>query len=58
MIAEVIEELASKCPYCDEVVISKWIKGGGMLSNPNNVLVADWIYHGSCWDKLIEEHPP
>lgn len=53
-----IEEQTDRCPYCGNPVISLWVKGGGCLSSPDYVLVADWIFHSSCWDRQVEEHPP
>lgn len=63
MIAAIIEwksseKITTTCPYCGKEVISTWIKNGGMLRDPNNVLVADWIFHTVCWDKMVEENPP
>jgi hypothetical protein len=53
--------MITPCPYCGGDVVSTWAKvedGGGMISDPSIVLVADWIYHAACWDKQIAEHPP
>lgn len=54
---ENIEEIALKCPYCNEIVLIKWVTGGGMLRDAHSTLVADVVYHNECWDKLVEEHP-
>jgi hypothetical protein len=60
------EEQIDICPYCKFIVKSHWameyeygkIRCRGMISEPQVTLVADWIYHSECWDKLVEEHPP
>lgn len=49
--------MTTTCPYCGNDVVSKWVKGGGMFSDRDIVLVADWIYHAACWDKQVAEHP-
>lgn len=51
------ELLNSKCPYCGKNVRSTWVKGSGLLSSPDYVLVADLIFHSACWDKQIAEKP-
>lgn len=43
------------CPYCKKPVTIIWNKG--VLPSPDYLLIADWIYHTPCWDKLIEENP-
>jgi len=54
-----IEQAFYRCPYCKNLVSTHWIVGGkGMLSEPHVALIADWVYHTECWDKLVEEHPP
>lgn len=58
MTNEETEELVTVCPYCTKPVTSLWVKGGGCLSSSAYVLVADWVFHGDCWDKQVEEHPP
>lgn len=52
------EILGEKCPYCQKLVEVKWVPGGGVLSDPNYCLIADWVYHSSCWDEQIEKFPP
>jgi len=53
-----IDDVPCRCPYCGKTVTGKWKRGGGMLSGPAYVLVADWLFHATCWDKQIAEHPP
>lgn len=58
-----IEEERTNCPYCGYPVYSHWAIGAngeqlGMISEPQVDLIADWVYHSECWDKLVEEHPP
>lgn len=31
---------------------------GGVISRPEYVLVADWIFHTECWNKKVDENPP
>lgn len=54
---EEVEHVHSTCPYCGKGVITQWVKSG-CLSNRDVALVGDWAFHGACWDKQIEEHPP
>ncbi len=58
MESEVIEEQADLCPICGDLVISYWIPNQGCLRDPNYVLVAAWIVHTACFDRMVEEHPP
>ena len=59
MLPEVEVEIeAFTCPYCMKPVLTCWVKGGGMVSDPDVTLIADWVYHSECWDKQVEEHPP
>ena len=51
-----IETIAENCPYCGQGVT--YYCDGGVISSPDYVLVADWVFHSMCWDKLVEEHPP
>lgn len=51
-----MEEDATICPYCQLTVSYKW--HNGFITEPHNVLIADWVYHSKCWNKQIEEHPP
>jgi hypothetical protein len=47
------------CHRCGTGVETRWAcNGGGMLSDPNSTLVADWVFHSSCWDGLLRESPP
>lgn len=56
---EKLEPITTACPGCGKTVISYWHKDNrGMESRPEYVLVADWIYHSECWDKLVEDNPP
>jgi TctA family transporter len=60
-----IERFEAKCPYCSLPVPVEWETGvmmgdllrAGLLPGPYT-LVADWIFHDACWDKLVTEHPP
>jgi hypothetical protein len=53
-----IETEVTNCPYCNKSVISLWVSGGGgCLSRPEYVLIADWIYHTVCWNELVEKFP-
>lgn len=44
------------CPYCRKRVRYRW--DNGFVPEPHNVLVADWVYHAMCWNKMVEENPP
>jgi len=46
------------CRGCGTAVETQWTENG-MLSEPTkNVLVADWVFHPSCWDLMVRENPP
>lgn len=45
------------CAKCGTAVETKWT-ARGMLSDPNCVLVAAWVFHSSCWDGMVRENPP
>jgi len=51
-----METCEDTCPYCQFPVTYYW--DNGVVSNKDYVLIADWIYHTECWDKLVEENPP
>lgn len=53
-----VEQVITNCPYCRNKVVSLWAVGGGCYSSNDYTLVADWIFHSRCWDKMIEEFPP
>lgn len=56
---EEFEEEVTKCPECGQDVTTLWLKNGrGCLSRPEYVLIADWVFHSECWDKLVERNPP
>lgn len=44
------------CSYCEKPIKIEW--DNGVVSRPDFVLIADWVYCTECWDKQIEEHPP
>jgi hypothetical protein len=50
------EAFEQNCPYCGKPVTIRWNEG--VVSSKEYVLIADWVYHSTCWDKQIEEHPP
>jgi len=53
-----IETAFYPCAACGTAVKTRWTKDG-MLGDPTeNVLVADWVFHPSCWDGMIRENPP
>lgn len=56
---EATELEVTVCPLCGNPVAFRSMKnGGGILSDPDVALIADWVYHSKCWDKQVEEHPP
>lgn len=50
------------CSKCGGAVEMIWAyKDGrclGYETMQHYVVVADWVFHSKCWDKMIEEHPP
>ena len=54
-----IENDVSTCPYCKKsVVFTCDADTGAVISSPDYVLIANWIYHRECWDKQVAESPP
>ena len=52
-----IEFFVTKCEGCGEDVTSYWMKDNtGCVSRPEYVLVADWIFHSECWDKVVKDY--
>lgn len=43
------------CPKCGKEVTFKW--DGGFVTEPHNVLVADWVFHTKCWDEIEKSDP-
>jgi hypothetical protein len=39
----------TQCPECLEPLTYLWVPGGGIVSSPEYVLVADWMFHSQCW---------
>jgi RecJ-like exonuclease len=50
------EQLTEKCPYCQRLVTFEW--DNGVVSKPEYVLIADWVYHTECWNEQMREYPP
>lgn len=51
------------CPYCWKRVPARFEinedgTNNGFISDPDTVLVADWVYHAKCWDEQLERSPP
>lgn len=44
------------CPGCGNAVSYEW--NNGIVSKPDMILVADWIYHWDCWGKIEDELYP
>ncbi len=44
------------CAKCGTAVETHW-SDRGMLRG-DNVLVADWVFHPSCWEGMLRENPP
>lgn len=56
LLAPKIETEVYPCARCGTGVETRWTKDG-MLSDFHVVLVADSVFHGSCWDGLLRENP-
>jgi hypothetical protein len=60
---EEVELETYTCSYCRKDVVTRWAfrksDGAclGLIRDPKYTLVADWIYHSECWDKMFEENP-
>jgi hypothetical protein len=51
-----LEEFTSPCAECNVKITLKW--DNGLIPEAHYVLIADWVYHTECWDKIVEAHPP
>lgn len=52
-----IEWVKSRCPFCDKFIFSYWMKGGGgLVSDSNYTLWADWVCHPACVTKSIDKY--
>jgi hypothetical protein len=50
------ERLLLPCAGCGKEVATYWVPGpGGMLSSPDHFLVANWVYHNECWNRVEAE---
>lgn len=54
--AQPVEDQADICPLCGGLVVSFWIPGGGCISHPDYVLIADWVIHSACYDKSVQNY--
>lgn len=46
------------CPECGAAIETRWDKSGRGLLPGNYLLIADWVFHPECWDRLVERNPP
>lgn len=47
------------CAGCKKPIPTWWMNdGSGMISKPEYLLVADWVYHAECWKDPPTELPP
>lgn len=57
--ADDIEVRAFPCAGCGVAVDTLWLsRGRGMISKCGVTLVADSVFHTTCWDAKVAEHPP
>ena len=52
-----IEVAYYPCAQCGTAVKTRWTERGMLSDHNENVLVADWVFHPSCWDLLVRENP-
>jgi hypothetical protein len=46
------------CQHCDKLIETHWGKRtAAFYPQPGVELIACWVYHSACWDKLAAEHP-
>lgn len=43
------------CASCRELIATFWAPGGGGILRGSYVLIADTVWHESCWDKQTAE---
>lgn len=48
------EQAVVNCALCRVPILTWWASGEGGLLRGEYVLVADWVYHPRCWDKILE----
>ena len=47
------------CPYCQkDVVVFVELDGSGVISHESYDLIANWIYHSTCWDEQMRHFTP
>lgn len=56
--SEVVEDCTATCPACGKPVEYKWVTGNGFVSEPHNLLIADSVFHASCWEGCAKEVMP
>lgn len=49
------EKFEQACSLCGEPIPLEW--DNGVILPAGVVLVADWVYHDLCWDKLTKDMP-
>lgn len=50
------EVVVVPCCGCGTAIETKWTLRGVLPGD--FVLVADWVFHPSCWDMKVRENPP
>ncbi len=51
-----IEEVITKCPICNEDVVSLWTDKGCLSRPLEYYLIADYVCHAICFDKELEKY--
>lgn len=49
------DQETADCPFCGKPVAYKWVPGGGFVSEPHNVLLADSVLHAACFEASVAE---
>jgi|RhiMetStandDraft_4_1073278.scaffolds.fasta_scaffold340037_2 hypothetical protein len=51
------EPVMIDCAKCGTPIRSLWAPGNrGLIESREYVLVADWLFHPKCWDRIVSDH--
>jgi len=51
-----IETFEQPCVRCGQPIRLEW--DNGLVPSGDAVLVAYWVFHASCWDRMLMGRPP
>lgn len=51
------DQIIVDCAHCKVPILTFWAPNNGGLVRGEYVIVADWMYHPKCWQKVYERFP-